>query len=186
MRYMAEFERAMEQIGIRPRSIRQSHAYRSGTYIEQIKIAMERRFEIFEILAEHQTLERHTKPIEKRKAEYYPFRVYCERCGKDETRVTRYDETTLTITYSCLGCNYDGSFSLHEKVEGKLVWKGVPKLLRGLQLDAPPDEELKQAQRSFFVAIYSLLCNNDTGPRLPTLFLSIGKDRVRALLTPQN
>ena len=438
MRYMAEFERAMEQIGIRPRCIRQSRAYRGGAYIEQIRIAMERRFEIFDILAEHQTLDRHTKPIEERKAEYYPFRVYCERCGKDGTRVTHYGETALTIAYSCLSCNYDGSFSLREKVEGKLVWKvdwpmrwkieevdfepagedhsspgssftvgqkivrqifggrppffvgyafvgmagrsklsssagtnatpgaaldileprilrwlyirrnvgqrfdidfgqevlrlydewdafttrvrdgkaneserkvydlslatsagavagarlpapfrllssaaditqgsvdqilrivvthieelppmdtlraeleprlscairwalnylpederthirdsfdaetyaalsnedkrgvailiekmdefwnlpgltklvyGVPKLLRGLQLDAPPDEELKQAQRSFFVVIYSLLCNNDTGPRLPTLFLSIGKDRVRALLTPQH
>jgi len=53
-----------------------------------------------------------------------------------------------------------------------------------LPLDAPPDEELKRAQRSFFVALYSLLCGSDTGPRLPTLFLSIGKERARKLLTP--
>ena len=432
MRYMTEFERAVEQAGVRPRYIRQSRAYRAGTYVEKIKIAMEKRFEIFDILAEYQTLERHEKSVEERRAEYFPFRVYCERCGKDETRIVKYIEETLTIFYVCVSCNHEGSFSLHEKCEGKLVWKvdwpmrwkfeevdfepggedhsspgssytvgrkivqqifdgrppvfvgyafvgmagrsklsssagstatpasaldilepcilrwlyirrnvsqrfdidfgqevlrlydewdafsgrvndgkakeaekkvyeqsvatsagpvastklrvpfrilssaaditqgnvdqilriasshverevtreeleprlscairwalnylpederthvrdtfdteiyaalgeseksgiqmlvdkldedwslqgltklvyGVPKLLRGLPLDTPPDEELKRAQRAFFVAIYSLLCNSETGPRLPTFFLSIGKERVRALLSP--
>lgn len=432
MRYMTEFERAVDQAGIRPRYIRQSRAYRAGTYVEKIKIAMERRFEIFDILAEYQTLERHEKSIDERRAEYFPFRVYCERCGKDETRIVNYVEETLTISYVCVGCNYEGSFSLREKCEGKLVWKvdwpmrwkfeevdfepggedhsspgssytvgrkivqqifdgrppvfvgyafvgmagrsklsssvgstatpasaldilepcilrwlyirrnvgqrfdidfgqevlrlydewdaftarvrdgkaneaekkvyeqclatsagqvactklrvpfrilssaaditqgnveqilriassdlerdvqreeleprlscairwalnylpedertrvrdefdaatyavlgeserrgiqmlvekldedwslqgltklvyGVPKLIRGLPLDTPPDEELKRAQRAFFVALYSLLCNSETGPRLPTFFLSIGKDRVRSLLSP--
>jgi len=65
----------------------------------------------------------------------------------------------------------------------KLVY-GAPKLLRGLPLDAPPDEELKRSQRSFFVALYSLLCGSYTGPRLPTLFLYIGKERARKLLAP--
>jgi lysyl-tRNA synthetase class 1 len=438
-RYMTEFERAAERIGVRPRYIRQSRAYRGGKYVEQIHVAMRRRFEIFDILSEHQTLEeRHTKSAEERRAEYYPFRVYCEGCGKDTTRVTHYDEETLTVSYVCLGCRHEGAFSLREKVEGKLVWKvdwpmrwsfegvdfepggedhaapgssytvgqqivrriyggqppafvayafvgmagrskisssagttgtpasaldilepcilrwlytrrnvgqhfdvdfgqevlrlydewdgltnrvregkvgetekrtydlsvaasdahvacagrrvpfrllssaaditrghveqilrivsthmddappadvlrveleprlscavnwalnylpedertyvrdafdaqtyaalseedkrgvrflvekldeywslagltrlvyGVPKLLRGLPLDAPPDEELKRAQRSFFVALYSLLCNSDTGPRLPTLFLSIGRERARALLAPRD
>ena len=432
MRYMTEFERAVEQAGVRPRYIRQSRAYRAGTYVEKIKIAMEKRFEIFDILAEYQTLERHEKSVEERRAEYFPFRVYCERCGKDETRIVKYIEETLTIFYVCVSCNHEGSFSLREKCEGKLVWKvdwpmrwkfeevdfepggedhsspgssytvgrkivqqifegrppvfvgyafvgmagrsklsssagstatpasaldilepcilrwlyirrnvsqrfdidfgqevlrlydewdafsgrvndgkakeaekkvyeqsvatsagpvastklrvpfrilssaaditqgnveqilriasshverevtreeleprlscairwalnylpederthvrdtfdteiyaalgeseksgiqmlvdkldedwslqgltklvyGVPKLLRGLPLDTPPDEELKRAQRAFFVAIYSLLCNSETGPRLPTFFLSIGKERVRALLSP--
>jgi lysyl-tRNA synthetase class 1 len=436
MRYMTEFERAVEQAGVRPRYIRQSRAYRAGTYVEKIRIAMEKRAEIFDILAEYQTLERHEKSVAERRAEYYPFRVYCERDGKDETRIVKYDDDTLTIFYVCHSCNYEGSFSLREKVEGKLVWKvdwpmrwkfeevdfepggedhsspgssytvgkkivkeifdgrppffigyafvgmagrsklsssagstatpasaldilepcilrwlyirrnvsqrfdidfgqevlrlydewdaftkrvqdgkandaekkvyaqclatsagpvactqlrvpfrilssaaditqgnveqilriasshlenappaevlrdeleprlscairwalnylpederthvrahfdadtyaslgdserseiemlvakldedwslqgltklvyGVPKLFRGLPLDSPPDEELKRAQRAFFVAIYSLLCNSETGPRLPTFFLSLGKERVRALLSP--
>jgi lysyl-tRNA synthetase, class I len=122
-RYMAEFEQAVERIGIRPRYIRQSQAYRAGKYVEQIKTAMERRFEIFDILSEHQTLERHTKPIEERRAEYYPFRVYCERCGRDETRVVSFDAERLIVAYACQSCGYEGAFSLREKVEGKLVWK---------------------------------------------------------------
>ncbi len=59
---------------------------------------------------------------------------------------------------------------------------GVPKLLRGLPADTKPTPEIKQFQRSFFVAIYQLICGSDTGPRLPTLILSIGKERVRRLL----
>ena len=58
----------------------------------------------------------------------------------------------------------------------------MPKILRGLPLDAKPDDELKQAQRSFFIAIYRLLCGSDTGPRIPTLLLSLGKERVKMLL----
>jgi lysyl-tRNA synthetase class 1 len=59
----------------------------------------------------------------------------------------------------------------------------VPKLLRGLPADAPATAELKQAQRAFFVLIYRLLVGRDTGPRLPTLLLAVGPERIRTLLT---
>ncbi|MCK9897162.1 lysine--tRNA ligase [Frankia sp. AgB32] len=59
----------------------------------------------------------------------------------------------------------------------------VPKLLRGLPADAPATAELKQAQRAFFVLVYQLLVGRDTGPRLPTLLLSLGAPRIRTLLT---
>jgi len=63
----------------------------------------------------------------------------------------------------------------------RLVY-GIPKLVHGLDLDAPPTQEIKDAQRRFFIALYTLLVGSDTGPRLPTLFLSMGLDRVRELL----
>nr|WP_203632745.1 lysine--tRNA ligase [Streptomyces halstedii] len=59
---------------------------------------------------------------------------------------------------------------------------GVPKVLEGLEPDAKPTPELKVAQRSFFALLYRLLVGRDTGPRLPTLLLAVGADRVRALL----
>jgi lysyl-tRNA synthetase class 1 len=59
---------------------------------------------------------------------------------------------------------------------------GVPKLAMGLPLDAPPSPELKVAQRQFFALLYELLVGRDTGPRLPTLLLAVGADRVRTLL----
>ena len=61
---------------------------------------------------------------------------------------------------------------------------GIPKLLRGLPLDAPPTPELKAAQRAWFILLYQLLIGKDTGPRLPTLLLALGQDRIRQLLTP--
>ncbi len=60
----------------------------------------------------------------------------------------------------------------------------VPKIVRNLPVDTPPNDELKQAQRSFFIALYTLICGSDTGPRIPTLLLSIGKERAKQLLTP--
>ena len=59
---------------------------------------------------------------------------------------------------------------------------GVPKVMAGLAPDAKPTPELKVAQRSFFALLYTLLVGRDTGPRLPTLLLAVGADRVRKLL----
>ena len=53
----------------------------------------------------------------------------------------------------------------------------------GLPLDVKPTPELRAAQRSFFALLYRLLVGRDTGPRLPTLLLAIGAERVRALLS---
>lgn len=61
---------------------------------------------------------------------------------------------------------------------------GVPK--QQLHLDPSSREqspELKVAQRSFFALLYRLLVGRDTGPRLPTLLLSLGAERIRSLLT---
>jgi lysyl-tRNA synthetase class 1 len=60
---------------------------------------------------------------------------------------------------------------------------GVPKQQLGLPPDTRPTPELKIAQRRFFVLLYRLLIGRDTGPRLPTLLLAAGADRVRTLLT---
>lgn len=59
---------------------------------------------------------------------------------------------------------------------------GVPKVRAGLAPDAKPTPELKVAQRSFFALLYRLLIGKETGPRLPTLLLAVGADRVRTLL----
>jgi lysyl-tRNA synthetase, class I len=59
---------------------------------------------------------------------------------------------------------------------------GVPKLIRGLPIEAAPTPELKLAQREWFILLYRLLISKDTGPRLPTLLLALGQDRIRALI----
>ena len=59
---------------------------------------------------------------------------------------------------------------------------GVPKLMRGLPIDAPRSPELSAAQRTWFILLYQLLIGKDTGPRLPTLLLALGQDQIRRLL----
>ena len=61
---------------------------------------------------------------------------------------------------------------------------GIPKLQAGLPISAPPTPKLKVAQRAWFALLYQLLVGKDKGPRLPTLFISLGQDRVRSLLAP--
>ena len=59
---------------------------------------------------------------------------------------------------------------------------GIPKVQAGLPLDTPATPELKTAQRQLFVLVYQLLLGRDTGPRLPTLLLSLDRSRIRQLL----
>jgi len=58
----------------------------------------------------------------------------------------------------------------------------VPKLQAGLDVDAVATPEIKARQRLFFALVYRLLIGRETGPRLPTLLLALGPERVRALL----
>jgi lysyl-tRNA synthetase class 1 len=60
---------------------------------------------------------------------------------------------------------------------------GVPKVMAGLPLDTAPTAELKAAQRALFALLYRLLIGGETGPRLPTLLLAVGAERVRFLLS---
>jgi lysyl-tRNA synthetase class 1 len=73
----------------------------------------------------------------------------------------------------------DQNWSL-ERLTGLIY--AVPKLLLGLPADADADAEVKAQQRAFYKAVYRLLCDAETGPRLPTLLLSIGRDRAHRLL----
>jgi lysyl-tRNA synthetase class 1 len=59
---------------------------------------------------------------------------------------------------------------------------GVPKLARGLSLEEQPTDEVKADQKEFFRLLYHLLVDADRGPRLPTLIVALGADKVRTLL----
>jgi lysyl-tRNA synthetase class 1 len=59
---------------------------------------------------------------------------------------------------------------------------GIPKLQLGLPISAPPTQELRPLQRTWFVLLYELLIGKDTGPRMPTLLLALGPERIRYLL----
>ncbi|GCE19933.1 lysine--tRNA ligase [Dictyobacter kobayashii] len=122
-RYITDFTAGLSRLGIHPRYIRQSEAYRRGDYREQIKEAIHQRAEIFDILAEYQNLEGQKDTVDERRVAYYPFKPYCENCHKDMTHLTSYREEDSYLTYVCDNCGHEAGYSLNERIDGKLVWK---------------------------------------------------------------
>jgi len=59
---------------------------------------------------------------------------------------------------------------------------GVPKVARGLGFDDAPSDQVKADQKDFFTLLYNLLVDAERGPRLPTLIVALGSDKVRSLL----
>lgn len=97
--------------------------------------------------------------------------------AKDEYTATKRDYY-LALVYALRDRLTD-----HWSLDGltTLVYS-IAKIQLGLPLDVKPTPELKVAQRTFFALLYHLLVGRDTGPRLPTLLLVIGAEKVRRLL----
>jgi len=101
--FKAPLRQALARLGVRVTEISQTQMYTSGAYTAQIITAMRRRADIRAVLAKYQT-KRGAEPDEDgepRGAEYYPFRPYCQACGRDDTTVTAFDDETTEITYTC-------------------------------------------------------------------------------------
>ena len=73
--------------------------------------------------------------------------------------------------------NFVGGFDENWSLEGltTLVY-AIPKD------ESLSEDENKKNQREFFKIIYQLMIDQDTGPRLPTFMLALGKKRVKELL----
>ncbi|HEY2701614.1 MAG TPA: lysine--tRNA ligase [Pseudonocardiaceae bacterium] len=120
--FMAEFTDAVSRMGVRMHEVRQSSQYPTGRYNPAARHAMDERGRVFDILASFQTEGRNEKPLDERRAGYYPFKPYCQTCGKDFTTVTDY--TGDVVSYTCK-FGHSGSMSLADgqQISGKLVWK---------------------------------------------------------------
>lgn len=113
-RYAAPLRTALDRLGVRVREVGQSDRYRAGHYTDAVRTAMARRREIEATLA----AARGGPPD----PDAWPYRVYCRRCGRDDTRITAYDEDSSALRYACAACGPDG-FRLADTNHGKLVWK---------------------------------------------------------------
>ena len=112
---------ALARLGVEITGISQTQMYTSGAYAEQIRTAMRRRADIGAIIRRYQT-KRTEVDEEERAQEYYPFKPYCAKCGKDDTTVTGYNDDTAEITYTCACGAAVGPVPVTE-TPGKLVWK---------------------------------------------------------------
>ncbi|MEW9554665.1 lysine--tRNA ligase [Nonomuraea sp. NPDC050783] len=117
--FKAPMIEAMTALGVRCRMISQTEQYTSGAYREQILLAVRERAAIDAVLSRHRTRQRAGSGQE---GEYFPYRPYCELCGRDLTTVTAYDDETTELAYSC-ACGFGETVRLAEHDRGKLVWK---------------------------------------------------------------
>lgn len=113
-RFIGEINR----LGIFPEIIRQTQEYKSGRYDDKIKLALERRKDIFDIQANYKTQEFTAEDRDN----YYPISLYCNCCGKDSTRIVNFDATSETIEYVC-HCGHHEIQSIRKVGNIKLQWK---------------------------------------------------------------
>ena len=120
--WMREFTDALHALGIEMHEVRQSERYPAGAYNAEVRRAMDARELVFDTLAAQQTAGRHERSLAQRRAEYYPFRPFCESCGRDDTQVIAYDGEV--VAYRCRH-GHEGAMSLADgaRISGKLVWK---------------------------------------------------------------
>lgn len=112
------FIEELGRLGIYPEVIFQTKQYKRGRYDDKIKEAIEKRKEIFDIMAKYKT----QKYNEEDRNNYYPISLYCGNCGKDSTKILNYDKSTENIEYKCL-CGYHSNQNINKCGNIKLQWK---------------------------------------------------------------
>ena len=105
-------------MGIVPECIYQCDEYRSGRYAEKIKLAMDRKDEVFDIIDSCRTQE----ATAEEKANFYPISIYCDVCGKDNTTIKSYNSKTGDIVYEC-ACGHKHTINVLTARNIKLQWK---------------------------------------------------------------
>lgn len=117
-RFEEEFENSVKPFGIDLDFRHQAEMYRSGKYTKYILLALQKRKEIFDILASHRT----QAVQEGERDNYYPVQIYCSSCGKDTTKITSLSDDCTKGTYTC-ACGHSSSYDFTTEFNCKLAWK---------------------------------------------------------------
>lgn len=108
----------LKAVGIEPECIYQAKEYRSGRYAQKIKLAMDKRFEIFDIIDSFRTQD----ASDGERENYYPISIYCDSCKKETKDIVSYDSQTGDIEYKC-ACGHVGKINIYKARNVKLQWK---------------------------------------------------------------
>ena len=109
-----EVEDILPIVGVKPEYIYQAERYRSATYAESIRRALELREKVREILNEHRTA---ALP-----ADWWPISVFCTSCNRDTTEIKEWDGKD-GIFYSCSSCGNEEKLDLDSTPAVKLFWR---------------------------------------------------------------
>lgn len=89
-----KFLQQLESVGVKPQVLLGIEMYKNGMYNDVMKLAMEKRKEIAQIINKFRTL-----PLPE---EWYPVDVICQKCGKiATTKILEYDSKVSEVMYLC-------------------------------------------------------------------------------------
>lgn len=108
-----QFELSLPAVGIKPEFLYQSKMYRACKYAKEMSFVLKNVEKIKVILNKYRT--------EDLDSSWTPVSVFCEKCGKDTTRVTNFDGKFM-LSYEC-ECGFSDSFDLRKKGVAKLSWR---------------------------------------------------------------
>lgn len=109
-----ELEKDLSTVGIEPLYIHQAVKYRNSDYAEGMKIALDKRDKIIEILNEFRT--------EDLPEDWQPVSVFCNNCDRDTTKVIG-RKSDWEIEYTCSSCGNQEVIDLRNTKVAKLPWR---------------------------------------------------------------
>lgn len=115
---IAEFERSLGPLGIRPEFIRQSQRYRAGVYADGIRKALAQAADIRAIL---NAVRDKTTANTRLEDDWLPLSGFCDRCGRDTLDFTVTGE--WTVHYTCTSCQHAAAVDLRQGGNIKLPWR---------------------------------------------------------------
>ena len=113
LHFEKELEKGIEGLGFDVEYIRQSEVYGSCKYAKEIRRALNNKDQAIKILNKYRK-----EPL---KEDWIPLTVYCEKCGKDSTKVLGYDGD-FKIKYEC-DCGYSDEVDFSKRGIVKLPWR---------------------------------------------------------------
>lgn len=113
-----DVESVLPEVGIHPEYLYQSERYRANMYAEGMRISLQNRNRLKEILNRYRD-EQHKMTDDD---EYWPTAAFCCKCNKDTTEMVDYDGE-YELTYKCTSCGHVERADLRTSKEIKLGWR---------------------------------------------------------------
>jgi lysyl-tRNA synthetase class 1 len=112
--FLEPFFAALQELGVEPRILRAHEMYRTGQYLESVRVAMDNIEVLREIIVR----------VSKRDLprDWIPFNVQCQACGKLSGPKPLLYEYPF-IEYKCGACGHEGRKDIRVPGEGKLPWR---------------------------------------------------------------
>lgn len=111
-------EQILPKVGIKPEFLYQAEKYRNHDYVEGMKIALQNKEKIKELLNQYRDDAHKMKDSD----EYWPVAAFCASCNKDTTEIHAYDGDWV-LEYTCSSCGHKAKADLRTAKELKLGWR---------------------------------------------------------------